>query len=435
MDKKIDLLFVYFMIPLGLAFTFAMLPDFIPDEQSHFQRAYLLSNFDFRQGINVFVDSDYGVQKIKSYDELFKMFYINLHPSYTLQTEAANYHFITYLVPAVALVIGKILHLSVYTCYYLGRMANLAFFIALVSYAIKITPKCKILIFAFCCNPMLIHLVASYSSDSPIFAVCILAIANCLYLFFKEEKISNKDIIITMSLIVFIALVKYIYLPIFGIYFCLFKKLLKIEKKQWITILVCLLFGVLLYFLSKYLKTEFTTPAPHLEHSKIMKVDGAKQIQFLLSDKLNLFKMFYSTLLEKKSFYLNTMVSYLGWFTIAIPTLSYYLFFGILIASVCVESSNMKVGRRAWSTFIVVVDAALIILGMYLFWTTVGIYVTDGVQGRYFLPLILLLGVSLSNGILKKLNNILYFIPLFVLINVPVIITIFKYFFLTYANI
>lgn len=92
-NKRIDLLFVYFMIPLGLAFTFAMLPDFVPDEQSHFQRAYLLSNFDFRQGINVYVDSDYAVQKIKSYDELFKMFYINFHPSYTLQTEAANYHF------------------------------------------------------------------------------------------------------------------------------------------------------------------------------------------------------------------------------------------------------------------------------------------------------------------------------------------------------
>ena len=98
-------------------------------------------------------------------------------------------------------------------------MANLALFIFLVSYAIKIIPKCKILIFTFCCNPMLIHLVASYSSDSLILAVCILAVANCLYLFYKQDKFSNKDIAITMSLILFIALVKYIYLPIFGIYF------------------------------------------------------------------------------------------------------------------------------------------------------------------------------------------------------------------------
>ena len=202
-----------------------------------------------------------------------------------------------------------------------------------------------------------------------------------------------------------------------------------------IIILIFILFGLLLFLLSKILKTEFTTPAPHLEHAKIMKVDGAKQIQFLLNDKLNIFKMLYHTLLEKKSFYIDTMVSYLGWFTIVIPVFSYRLYFGTLFASIFVESSEMKVGRRIWSIFVVGSEVALIILGMYLFWTTVGIYVADGVQGRYFLPLLLLFALSFSNGLLKKINNIYYFLPLFVLINLPVIYTIFKYFFLTYANV
>lgn len=66
MKDRIDLLFVLFMIPIGISFMFVMLPDYVPDEQSHFQRAYLISNLNIKtikEIKEVYIDSDYGIQK------------------------------------------------------------------------------------------------------------------------------------------------------------------------------------------------------------------------------------------------------------------------------------------------------------------------------------------------------------------------------------
>ena len=71
MKDRIDLLFVLFMIPIGISFMFVMLPDYVPDEQSHFQRAYLISNLNIKTIKEVYIDSDYGIQKLKSEPNLF----------------------------------------------------------------------------------------------------------------------------------------------------------------------------------------------------------------------------------------------------------------------------------------------------------------------------------------------------------------------------
>ena len=157
-------------------------------------------------------------------------------------------------------------------------------------------------------------------------------------------------------------------------------------------------------------------------------VDSSQQIQFLLEDKMNIFRMLYHTIMVKKDFYLSTMVSNLGWLTIQIPKLSYYLFFVSMIFATCTESVKHKLGNRFWYICVVVIEVALIILGMYLYWTTVGSFVTEGVQGRYFLPLVLLLCVALSNGLLKKFNRIYYFIPFIILVDIPTIYSIIHFF-------
>lgn len=76
---RIDLLFVLFMIPIGISFMFVMLPDYVPDEQSHFQRAYLISNLNIKTIKEVYIDSDYGIQKLKSYAEVFNNFGFTFH--------------------------------------------------------------------------------------------------------------------------------------------------------------------------------------------------------------------------------------------------------------------------------------------------------------------------------------------------------------------
>lgn len=307
-------------------------------------------------------------------------------------------------------------------------MANLAFFIYIVWYSIKKTPRCKWLFFVFCFNPMMLQLAASLSTDSCILAICILSIAYFIYLYDKN-KIDNKDIIIVCSMIIFVILVKYVYLPIFGIYFCLIPKLMHLKKKQVKLILGFGFICVILLLLSNYLKKDMTTSAAFQEYYTVANVNSSEQIKFLLSGKLNVLRVLYHTLQVHSEFYINSMVTCLGWLTIEIPDFSFHLFYITLLIASLSDSSMVKFKNRIWFILIIIIDVSLIIIGLHLFWTTVGSFVTAGVQGRYFLPLLLLLGVSISNNCLKKYNKgIKLFAPLILLVYVPSICSIVQYF-------
>ena len=52
------------------------------------------------------------------------------------------------------------------------------------------------------------------------------------------------------------------------------------------------------------------------------------------------------------------------------------------------DSSQMKTAARAWSFLISGISVAIIIIGMFLTWTGVGAIVAEGVQGRYFIPIV-----------------------------------------------
>ena len=247
--------------------------------------------------------------------------------------------------------------------------------------------------------------------------------------FLNKNKIDNKDIIIVCSMIIFVILVKYVYLPIFGIYFCLIPKLMHLKKEQVKLILGFGFICVILLLLSNYLKKDMTTSAAFQEYYAVANVNSSEQIKFLLSGKLNVLRVLYHTLQVHSEFYINSMVTCLGWLTIEIPDFSFHLFYITLLIASLSDSSMVKFKNRIWFILIIIIDVSLIIIGLHLFWTTVGSFVTAGVQGRYFLPLLLLLGVSISNNCLKKYNKgIKLFAPLILLVYVPSICSIVQYF-------
>ena len=230
-------------------------------------------------------------------------------------------------------------------------------------------------------------------------------------------------------MIIFVILVKYVYLPIFGIYFCLIPKLMHLKKEQVKLILGFGFICVILLLLSNYLKKDMTTSAAFQEYYAVANVNSSEQIKFLLSGKLNVLRVLYHTLQVHSEFYINSMVTCLGWLTIEIPDFSFHLFYITLLIASLSDSSMVKFKNRIWFILIIIIDVSLIIIGLHLFWTTVGSFVTAGVQGRYFLPLLLLLGVSISNNCLKKYNKgIKLFAPLILLVYVPSICSIVQYF-------
>ena len=79
-QDRLDLVFALVMIPVGIAFTFFMLPDYVPDEQAHFQRAYLVSNLNLKPLTNVSIDAEFGVRKLSDYKKIFTYCHFNFRP-------------------------------------------------------------------------------------------------------------------------------------------------------------------------------------------------------------------------------------------------------------------------------------------------------------------------------------------------------------------
>lgn len=398
--SSINNLFVLFAIPVGLTFLFFVLPDFVPDEPSHFQRAYSVSNFNLTSSIHVMIDSDYAAKKLTNYSQILPSIYFTTGPVQLEQFhEACSYNFILYIFPALAINIGKLINLSLYGCYYLGRMANLILYIVFGYASIKITPKLKWMFFVFLFNPMLLHLAGSYSSDVIIDGVCVLSLAYFLYLYFDKETIDTKDIVIVISMIFIMLIAKYAFLPLFGIYFLVIPKLIKISKKQWAILVICICFGMSFYLLHTYLASFGETIPSQEVYYTSNNVNASEQINYLLSNPTNIVTMYARTFYQEIDYYFENFVSKLGWLEIDINAISYYLFYIILFFTICLEKVKLSIGNRIWFFILALIVAAIIVLGLYLYWAPVGWPVSAGVQGRYFVPCALLILTSISNGL------------------------------------
>ena len=86
--------------------------------------------------------------------------------------------------------------------------------------------------------------------------------------------------------------------------------------------------------------------------------------------------------------------------------------------------------QKAWGFLISGGIVLLIMTGMYITWTGVGSDVIQGVQGRYFIPILFLALLCLckkDNYI--KIKNIQYKLPIILCwLNLPVLYTIYQFF-------
>ena len=68
----------------------------------------------------------------------------------------------------------------------------------------------------------------------------------------------------------------------------------------------------------------------------------------------------------------------------------------MLILGVLSEESNLKLKYRLINIALIIILIGGIFLAMYLYWTPTGNTIIEGVQGRYFLPVLLLLMAMLT---------------------------------------
>ena len=209
-----------------------------------------------------------------------------------------------YFFAALGISIARILGLgSVYLVIF-GRLANLAVFVLLTSFAIKFLPKFKEFIFIICMFPTTVELAASYSYDSIIIASLIFFVSYVFYLAYEKDSFDIKDLIVVTLFSGLILPCKIVYFSVRG------KVNTKIKKENTIFFLASAVTVLLSFIIAMYLVNRATLAGYSTSNTDSLEWAGEQSytIGYLLHNKAKALKIFYNTMLVQIEYYHDTMM-------------------------------------------------------------------------------------------------------------------------------
>lgn len=436
--KKIESIILTFLIPLGMCYFIFMIPSYGPDEIVHFRKAYELSE-------GIFVTSKVEKTKVprdlttkmrphvNTYQELQEMLYTptDYQDKIEVSNSANIYPFVPYIFSALGFLLARMLNFNIIIGCFLAQMFNFIAFLVAVYYAIKLIPFGKLMIAAVCFMPMFLQQAISGSSDCMLNCISMVFIAFCLHLVVKKEKVTKKEGITLVVLSALIALNKYAYLPIVGLsLLLLFTK--NMTKKQKAIIVSTALIASIVIAVGYYIFSS-TYPSGHGKYVEENQVNASEQIKEIIHHPGNYVKTLFTTFGQQGENYIYQAIgSSLSWFCIPVPFISIIAYLFVMIGACFVEKHEIALSRnqKLYCLAICLGVIVLVATGMYLTWTTVGKPIIEGIQGRYFIPIIFLLGLCLcqKDNYLKIKNSEIKLPLLFCLLNLPALCAIYEFF-------
>lgn len=431
MKKKIENNFLLVALLFGLISILLIPPFQSPDESSHYQRAYSVSKGQLYYSV---VDNKKGLyieDELTNYISSFDRFNGNVNEKFTygemyfnqemskLPTSISHKSFSTvgtsffaYISSSLGILISKVFRVGVFhqsTTYiyslYFARLFDLFLYIGLMYCAIKKTPILKKSLFTVGVLPMCIMLASSCSYDGLIIGSSCLLFANLMSLFYDSKKIGVKDIILFIILGFFLFFIKYTYILLLTL--LLFVPVDRFKNKKDKLKKIAIIFGgiLLLYVI---------TNIPNYINS----VSGGaanEQLKFVLSNPFEYSKILFKTMYEKFGIQLSWILGGFGNLDTHFPGFIYFVMFIYILILFLFDSSIKNNKFNYKSKLFLFVILFLIISGiytaLYLIWTPVGHYTIEGVQGRYFLPIVIFTPLLiLGNSASKKFEGINEFI-------------------------
>ena len=388
-DKKLkrENLFLLLAIPLGIMFLAFLLPLNAPDDYYHYKIALKVSEFNIVDS-EISIPSD--IEKIESIEEVF-----NSNYSYNNmdKTTAGTYHPLLYLFSGIGILISKLFNLSPIVGLYLGKMGNLLVFLIAGYYTIKKLPMGKLAMIIYMLSPMFLQQATSFSADAMINIFSMLFIAYVLYIKYEKKKVTTKDLIVLVTSYTFIFIGKYAYFLFILLLLLIWKELkeyAKNNKKK--TLLMVILFMLISFTWMIYTKLPSATTPVKIDYDRPQTIES--KLTHLIKNPLNFIPIYIRTLLYNTTFYITSFIgSSLGGLNISVNMLSLIIYIVILVLSIFMdnEKKELKTFDKIISGIIFFLTFNAILLGLYLGWGVITDTIIQGVQGRYFIPIMILL--------------------------------------------
>lgn len=445
-DIKIEKIYPVIALTLGIVYI-ALVPAFeTPDEHLHFKASYVIADEYLGEDNNPSIGVDsFGAQVLvidaRNADASFPV------SSAPLEIDTTQYELyidslkapldeqlsmtrslwrtsdngqIMYYLPAIGIAIGKSLNLNFGWLYFFGVLLNLVFYVVMTTYAINKIPFGKRILFLISLLPITLQQVSSFSYDSPMMACCMVVIAQAFFLKYGDRstrrnwkwnieipvvRISITELIIYIMCFVLLLGVKrgvYSLLIFLPLSLCINKKWFEgNNKKKSITIIVllCALGIIYVTLLGGYDKiVNFLTTVPHDIRNQVG-VDGVAPIEYIQSPS-RLFLLVKNTIISEKTHIFNQLGGgVLGVYRIFVT--KKVVAFNLLMLLLSMiryrdEKYSFAVGNRILAFLIGLSPVVISFLAMLLYWTFPWDVKVEGFQGRYVIPTLPVLMMSLG---------------------------------------
>ncbi len=407
-NGKPEYLFAFLYLFLGI-FYMAINPLYaVPDEGMHFQRAYGISEGAFvtenpdggigtgsmlpknllygnKGGSMKLIDILDGREVELSEEEVFSDYW-----------NTALYSPFTYTTQVFGVAVGKVFSRKVFFIAYCGRFAAWLAAGCILFFAIRYIPFGKNTLAAISLLPMNMHEAISLAGDTFTFAVAMAFLSFVLYLRYTKKGVMGKrEYAFLYILLFFLASCKIVYVPL-----CLLAFLIPAER-----------FGggrnygkhVLLSIVEVFLTSGiWLAISMHILGGQ----SGGKsteQVRYILSHPLEYIEAAVNTTVTYGEGLAKGMLgASLGWLNIAVNS-GIIAMVAINLAYVCIHERGVwgnggSNWPRIWMAGSAACVVAVMYTSLYVHWTELGKNMIDGLQGRYFLPVLFPFLLSLKNG-------------------------------------
>jgi uncharacterized membrane protein len=404
----------WFYLAVALVWGVALIaitPPFqAPDEPAHYFRAWSVASFEMigrqgavvtvpenvatlpdRLGTNVGGDwpaNQYSVRRAGGalWERISKT-------NRAQVTSAAASAPIGYVPQAIGIEIARVLGHSPLLGFYLGRLLNLIATVVLVFLAIRVVPFGRPFFALVGLLPMFVFEAASLSPDGLALSGCLLFLALVLRST-TRGTIPARELIVTSCVAVILLNAKPGYAVLVLLLFMLTPRQLGGVRRYavWIGATIAAAFSVG----AGAALVAPEAPAGYYAWMGLGAVDPGRQLAFVVRNPFEFARVLYDTFdqqalgLDHTRLGLGQMAyGVLGWLSVYLPTVGMW---AMGLAGVLFLGSREEVPTTPWQRFVLGATGAILVsavsIGLYTGWTPVAAPVINGLQGRYFIPVI-----------------------------------------------
>jgi len=292
---------------------------------------------------------------------------------------------LAYLPSASGIAIGRAMNLPVYASLGLGRFANALLYVAVGTLAIALAGAAAPYLYVVLTLPMAAFLGSFVTPDGPLIVLSALGVAIILRLAGNPSprtaaigmtRRQATAFAIAFAALLVVALGKAPYI--------LLVPLLALAEKVPMRWRIAAVTAGLVLSLAWHADPERAT--------MMWPGNPKAQLLGLFRDPLSVFSVAVGTMEGYGSAHLRQVIGDLGWNDARVPPWFVWTAYAALgltaLGIVAAPAGSARVRHPLLALAIVVLGIGAVYGSLYLIWTTVGYPIVEGVQGRYFLPLL-----------------------------------------------